>query len=130
MAHTHPHVTPIVECEHDYINDGPSVGWHFENEAAPLCQFGGSMHVACQVAVRDFKADRIFLLGCDLGAGHFYPTTYDPDAAWLMRTRIRAHEIVYAECHVRGVEVYNCTPGGRLEVFPRLPLRDALEESK
>lgn len=120
---THPHVSRIMPCEHDYINDGASVGWH--DDETP-CQFGGSLAVAIQICIWRWQPRRIALIGCDMGSGHFYPTTYDPDPKWLERTRIRAHEIALAECWSRGISIYNATIGGRLEVYPRLSLEELL----
>jgi hypothetical protein len=81
----------------------------------------------------------IYLLGCDLGfkpghgATHFAPNYYPPEqittpegADERNRTLLLMHQLIKRECDERGVEVLNATPGGALEVYPRVSLEEIL----
>ena len=89
---------------------GGDHAWHL-----PLiCAYGTVVHIAMQLAVRD-GAQELYLLGCDLGDTHFYDEPFENDMAY------RAHEVAAESCPV---PVYNCTPGGFLNVYPRRDLVD------
>lgn len=63
---------------------------------------------------------RLYLVGCDLEGKHF--SANDNGAVDAERLRV-VHEIANRSCPV---PVYNATPGGKLEVYPRVPMENLL----
>jgi hypothetical protein len=116
-------------------------GWHLDGSGR-LCKYGSTANVALQQAFLE-GYNPIYLLGMDLGfAGH--PRGDDPDhftRGYNSRTvepeRARADNDTHVDfyshartwCDARGVEIYNATLGGELEVFPRVEF-DALFRSR
>jgi hypothetical protein len=131
----------MPRCEHiggEYIPET----WHLPG----LCEYGGSISWALQLAaLRGFNP--IYLLGCDLyeyrgpsepDINHFHPD-YCPykvrkstgeemigPAEWerLNQRLILSHEIARRSAHEMGIEIYNATVGGRLEVYQRVSLAE------
>lgn len=101
-----------------------------------LCDYGSSLSTAIQLAVqKGYKV--IFLLGCDLGykdsgTSHFYQDNpgYRISAELANRNILHAHEIAKRECEERGVEIYNATIGGELEIYERVDLCQLLSKEK
>lgn len=100
--------------------------WHLPN----LCRYGGSLAAAMQIAVREGYGP-LYLLGCDLGftgeGDHFHPK-YGVGARLLpadfqAERALRAHNVAYRSCPV---PIYNCTPGGALDIYPRVSLEEVL----
>ena len=73
-------------------------------------------------------AARILLLGIDVCGGHWHaphPKPLRNPDGMTFRSWMSAWETVPATLPT-GVEVINCSPGGWLECFPRVPLEDVL----
>ena len=69
----------------------------------------------------------ICLLGCDCDytgpQSHFRPYGYrDPQAARMGAKMLAGHAAFRQFAEARGVRVLNCTRGGALEAYPRIPL--------
>jgi len=135
----------IDRCEkHDHLNcthDGIPRAWHLPT----YCRFGGGMFLAIQHAVVH-GYNPLYLVGADLyrendiedtkwvDTNHFHPEygvkmpkkygSYDR----FNQTLILAHRKALEGCHERGVEIYNATYGGSLEIYPRVRLEDVLEQ--
>ena len=98
-----------------------------------MCGFGSSLNVAIQIAVKEGYGP-LYLLGCDLGykdgGRNHFDGGYDKGLedhlrpAELSNADITwAHNIALKSCPV---PIFNCTRGGKLEVFPRQKLEDVL----
>ncbi len=113
--------------------------WHFPEGKTRLCKLGNGMNPMMQCAIKK-GYDELILLGCDLGwhvrespedANHFTPA-YLSDPATEARARFlnrlgeEMHKLARAWCDRNGVSVVNATPGGELEVYPRVPLERLL----
>jgi hypothetical protein len=105
--------------------------WHMPQ----VCQFGGSLIAAMQIALND-GADELYLLGCDLKYERLRPSHFDPNYEhgyewpnWIAnRTLVWAHLCGINYHARRGLpyKVVNCTPGGDLHLYPRAKLEDVL----
>ena len=90
-----------------------------------------------QQAVKD-GAKEIILLGCDVdyhvgndnhcSPDYTEPSAYsDPVVVGLRNdTLLDAHKVAKKMTDSLGVRVYNATPGGNLEVYPRIGLKEIL----
>ena len=96
------------------------------------------MNVLVQEAVLE-GYNPLYLLGCDVGfvPGHggthfakdYYPAaqvTTPEGADERNRTLLAMHQVIKRECDARGIQVFNATPGGSLEVYPRVSLESVL----
>lgn len=112
----------IRTCSHyrRHYNDPDSPHlWHLPM----LCTFGSSVNVAVQIAHLQGYSP-IYLVGCDLGyengkANHFeenYEHGKEQEARYANLDTLQAHIIASRS----GVEIYNATIGGFLEVYPRV----------
>ena len=101
-----------------YINNGPSV-------------------VFCLIQIAIYMGfKQIYLLGIDCNykatQTHSSLTKYEYarkislNAGELM---IKAYESIVDDLNEYGVNVFNCTRGGMLEVFPRIELEDAVSKN-
>jgi len=82
--------------------------------------------LACEVAVR-LGACRLLLCGFDLGGTHFF----GPHPTPLKNTtaeRFEQFKKQFAAYRPRGVEILNCTPGSRLDCYPKRDLNACLAE--
>lgn len=135
--HELPNVTFHKACLHNGSPRYPISSWHLDEEI-PLCQHGGSIGWALQLAVMA-GADPVYLIGCDLykyrGPDESDINHFDPDyceylwtkkheeavnhEAWerLNNRLIDAHEIAR---DTSGVEIFNAGVGGDLDVYPRV----------
>jgi hypothetical protein len=92
------------------------------------CDHGTSLNTAIQLAVKKgYKV--IYLLGCDMGytdsgTSHFYQDNPESrlSAELVNSNMLHAHTIIKKECKERGVEIYNATIGGELELYERKDL--------
>lgn len=100
----------FATCDSKHNHD-----WHLPI----ICGYGTVVHAAMQIAVRE-GAERIILLGCDLGMPlHFYGSEgIDNDSLAQ-----EAHEIAKASCPV---PVYNATIGGQLDTYERIGLEETI----
>lgn len=145
-----------LKCTHGekVTEEAPEEWWSFDIEKY-VCKFGTSMLVALQVAVY-MGFNPIYLLGCDLGfkeakylfRGHHKlmkilnlkpsvlkdPNHFDQsygtpgfDALTLNKNMVAAHKLALKSSEKIGVKIYNATPGGNLNVYPRINLKDALK---
>lgn len=57
---------------------------------------------------------------------HFYPSRSGHVSYANVNEMTRAYEVSRQAAHRRGVRIFNSTRGGALEVFPRVPLEDAI----
>ena len=75
-------------------------------------------------------------MGCDLGydkqgLNHCvedYGNWNEMDQTERNETEGWMHEIIKKECDKRGIEIFNATIGGKLEVYPRVDIREVLHE--
>ena len=107
--------------------------WQDDFRAHYIYSWSTQMYPTFQIAVMmGFK--KIYLLGVDLhsldgGQAHFYqdiPSFYLRNFASKNDSHIQCHELIKSECTKRGVEVYNATIGGELEVYERVNISDLL----
>jgi len=126
----HPNITWLPRCEHHYYmapNPMGSQGWH-----EPVCTGYGGMSTMLQIAARMF--DEIYLLGCDLNYGSDYKKNHFTDKYCDdMRDRSEMDNLNMMKLHEMAKEcspvpIYNATPGGSLEVYPRVNIMDVLNE--
>jgi hypothetical protein len=141
-AYWPPIVIPIqTVCHHSGSNatrgNQPS-GWHLPK----LCCFASTVGVAAQVAVLE-GADELVFVGCDLGyewynmvrdgdPNHFHPAYGEADMFPIEErdeTLVMMHEIIAQECKDRGVNVFNATVGGKLEVHERKSIEDIINDN-
>lgn len=129
----------------------PSLNWWSDDISKRVCKYGTSMLVAFQLAFyMGFK--EIYILGADLGykdsfprklAGYFglrklkkmfpdnnhFSTSYDTPgcpSTILNRNMVAAHKLVKTIAEKKGINIFNATNGGNLEVYPRVNLLDVL----
>lgn len=121
-------------CGHGGMKAGDL--WEPEEWHMPMiCQFGGSVPTAMQVAL-NLGYDELVLLGCDLGyesnkCNHFHPDYPDDDKTEMAineSTILSGHEcgIRYHKRRGLSYNVINATVGGKLELYPRARLEDLL----
>lgn len=123
-----------LNCEH--LNSSHSYGvkpegWHFPK----LCCYGSVVNVAAQIAVLE-GYNPIYLVGCDLGydekgVNHFdddYGNWNEMNQSERNETEEYMHNVIKKECDQRGIEIFNATVGGWLEVYPRVDIREILNE--
>ncbi|MBU2685799.1 MAG: hypothetical protein KKF27_21370 [Gammaproteobacteria bacterium] len=109
--------------------------WFSRHPDRWVSKFGSSMFVALQLAPW-MGFNPLYLIGFDLdykpaGSGnHFVPGyTINPDewdAEGENEAQQRTHQVAYSCLFGMGVEVYNCTNGGELDVYPRRDWRELL----
>ena len=141
----------IVECSHAITDTDivPPDNWWSWDIGEKISKHGTSMLAALQIAVF-MGFNPIYLVGAD---NYWEPFDYeedkDPnhfdDKYWqklkLGKKEIivdeamahrythqctTAHELAYRATKPRGINIYNATVGGRLEVYPRVNLDDIL----
>ena len=106
-------------------------GWHFPK----LCCYGSVVNVTTQIAVLE-GYNPIYFVGCDLGyneqgLNHFdddYGNWNEMDQSERNETEEHMHEVIKEECDRRNVEIFNATVGGQLEIYPRIDIREILNE--
>jgi len=113
----------IDSCAHyatNYDEDNCPHLWHLPK----LCTFGSSVNVAVQIAhLQGFSP--IYLIGCDLGYKDNEPSHFTDDyeeglkdlrpARYANLNTLAAHMVASR----MGLEIYNATIGGDLEVYER-----------
>jgi len=124
----------LKHCWHYMLNyddkDVPSE-WHMPW----ICQFGGSLIVAMQLAL-NLGYERLALVGCDLGYRDDKPSHFDKSyehgqeqpAMYANKNNIWAH-LCGINYHARRhlpYNVINATVGGDLHLYPRARLEDIL----
>jgi len=131
-------------CDHiggRYVPDA----WHLDDKTAPYCDYGGSISVGLQAAVRA-GANPIYILGCDLyeyrGPEDVDINHFDDEYCKYKVRKSTGEELIGPEeweatnrrlviGHTiakksSGVEIFNATVGGNLEVYPRVDIFDLL----
>ena len=118
-------------CSHEgkhYGEPGCATSWHLPS----ICTGASTVHIAMQLAV-NYGYGPLYLVGCDAGFGkgrydHFDPRYYDRrgvvSSAMRNRDTIAAHEVAKKSCPV---EIYNCTLGGELNMYPRMSIEEVLD---
>ena len=117
--------------------DGQDDFWS-DDPTERVSKFGSTILPAFQLAAW-MGFTHIYLVGCDLGyrsfgdggdLNHFtadyYPTGAIEDGE--NAAMIRAHEIAAVNCKRLGVEIYNATIGGELEVHSRIDFQQVLND--
>jgi hypothetical protein len=120
------------ESEHFEIEEvGPEV-WS-DDIFKRVSKFGTSLFAAAQIAAY-MGFNPIYFIGCDLGDGHFtseyIPKYYEKYCTSQERVKpaiIRSHEIAKINGERLGVEFYNATLGGGLDVYPRVDYKSLFE---
>ena len=141
-------VTWIPLCRKHVSMDSASPkrpnAWHLPT----LCKFGTSAAIALQLAVlKGFNP--IYVVGMDLGfkpLGERQKTWEDPNhftpdyGVWDMHckdaicagrknnTHHHAHKMAKKYCDENGIQIYNATLGGELEVYERVDLQEVLND--
>jgi len=144
-----------VNCTHGKeVTDSAPDDWWSYDASQRVCKFGTSMLPALQIAIY-MGFNPIYLLGCDLGfrppievtnsskipfdaqkqvqrdpnhfAGNYGTPGCPPD---VLNTNMRAAHILARRAAERiGVAIYNATPGGELDVYPRVDLKKLLNST-
>ena len=134
----------------DYLSPSAPKRWHLEEPGgARWCGFASGLFVAMQVAA-DLGHSPLYLLGCDLGykpmVGEIDPNHMDegyvktypgrgvtgekimpPGYNEYTNAKLRyGHRVAKFSCEEMGLEVFNCTVGGKLEVYERKRLEDVV----
>ena len=146
-----------INCTHgSEIASKALEDWWSYDVAESVCKFGSSILVALQIAVY-MGFGPIYLIGCDLGfrdekdengrvipnaSGGNDPNHFDPgygtpgisyskafDVNKLNTNMLAAHTLALNAARKAGVQIYNATLGGELEIYPRVNLFDILENS-
>lgn len=117
------------EQVYDYDDPDAPDEWHLPM----ICQFGGSLIVAMQLAIKE-GYDELILIGCDLGYKNNKPSHFDPryehgkegTAFYANRNNLWAHLCGINYHGRRGIpyNVINATIGGDLHLYPRQPLEE------
>ena len=125
-------------CLHNGSPRYPVTGWHLPE----TCDYGGSIGWGLQLAAMA-RANPIYLLGCDLykyrgrddvDINHFHPeycpykwsekrqAEINTPEAWerLNERLVHSHEIARDSAKAMGIDIFNATDGGALEVYPRV----------
>jgi hypothetical protein len=114
-----------------------------------VSKYGSSMTAVLQIAVY-MGFNPIYLLGCDgeyvqIDWGGSDPNHFseDYDKLQLGKRKIvmtasmasfcsdavqRGHEVAKYACDALGVEIYNATVGGEIEIYPRVDIREVLND--
>ncbi len=129
-----PNIIWIKDCHHHLINfSDPEVldEWHLPQ----LCSFGGSVNIAMQIAVMN-SFDEIVLLGCDLMYRDKKPSHMHKDyehggeqpAFYASRNAFYGHvqALNWIRRKDKDIRVLNATPGGLLELWERVDLKDVI----
>lgn len=102
-----------------------------ETDPSGLRNGRNSGYAAINLAIH-YGATRILLLGFDMGRGPGQPAHFFGDHPGSLQQRspfvtfIAMFRTMVAPLKALGVEVINCTRGGRLNVFPRADVREVL----
>ena len=108
----------LERCNHIDSERRTSEGWH-----EPLCQMGGSVPAAIQMAV-EMGHNPIYLIGCDGGPDHFDPKYDEHDTGGRSAEEFdemlnKAFQISFAECWKRDIKIYNATPNSKIKGIPK-----------
>lgn len=110
----------------------PPIEWFSYNPEQWLSKYGTSLIAAAQLAFYMGFVD-IYMLGCDLGFGlkdHHFDPKYNLGGHMarnkLDDTMTSAHVLIRKASLECGINVYNATRGGYLEVYPRISLEEVL----
>ena len=131
---------PVIHTEHINYQDAKNNFWP-KVIARGVSKFATSTFPALQIAVY-MGFNPIYLVGVDLewktfeGANdvnHFHPDYNQKSHTKeryleIARTQKRAYEIVKHAADKVGVEIFNATVGGKLEVFPRVEFEGLFSE--
>lgn len=136
----------------DIESPGHPTSWHLPDRSprvldeligsGQLCKWGSGIFIWLQAAIW-MHMSPIYLLGCDLyytkpddvaDPNHFDPKytsvadCHNPvlEPTRKNRTLIAGHEMTLALAKSEGVEIFNATPGGQLEVYPRISFEEAV----
>lgn len=120
---------PLHELDHKMFHFRGWGSFRF-SEDCYSCIYDGysvifsALQMACYMGFRE-----IYLLGCDCNynqpQSHFIPYGYrDPQAAVMGDKMLAGHAAFRQFAEARGVRVFNCTRGGMLEAYPRVPLEE------
>jgi hypothetical protein len=103
-----PEIRRIPHC--DGTESHP---WHLPT----ICIRGTVINAAMQIAVLEGAAE-IYLVGCDLGTGHFYNGGFPG-----VDRALEGHRFSAQSCPI---PVFDATLGGALKVYPRVSLENLL----
>ena len=137
-------VIPLHCTNGSEVTASPSTEWWSYDISQRVTKFGTSMIVALQAALY-MGFSEIYILGADLGfkssliqkisyriglnklghlldSNHFFGSYGTPglNANMLNTNMIAAHELSKKSIEAKGVKIFNATPGGSLEVYPRV----------
>jgi hypothetical protein len=118
-------------CQHGNSQPGEPEDKPSEWHLPLICRYGGSLAGAIQIATMEGYGP-LYLIGCDLGFKEGKTNHFNPDYAegarklpadFLNMRALWAHNVAFRSCPV---PIYNCTPGGELDVYPRISLEEVL----
>ena len=108
-------VTGVPRCHSD-IETFPSDNWH----PPRYCTFGGSIPVALQVAMFEYRYNPIYVLGCDgyvagqqthMVEGYLREQFYDKAKVFRANMTLdHAHGYANAYAKRNGIKIFNCNP--------------------
>lgn len=79
------------------------------------------------------RVDKRIVLDADTDPNHFDSRYFGAGKVWHTpntNLMIKHYEVAKTVCERRGVEVFNAGRGGKLEVFPRIELKEAVERAR
>jgi hypothetical protein len=127
----HANVTYVHPC---IKHPAAPKSWHLPE----LCQYGTCMSLALQLAVLSRRFNPIYIVGADLGfhrqtlgepdVDHFDEKylVVDKHVDWRMNPALKnetlrhAHTLAKAAAEEQGIQIFNATVGGELEVYERV----------
>ena len=128
--------TYLLNCEYgSEVRDDPPIDWWSNDLAKSVTKFGTSMLVALQIC-NYLGFQEVYLLGCDLAfknykdgdkdLNHFSSEHGTPglDYENLNRNMMAAHKLALKASSLTEMTIYNATPSGALEIYPRVSLTD------
>lgn len=134
-----PNIVP-VRCSQVHHEDNPTASFWSDDASKRVSKYGTVMFAALQIAAY-MGFNPIYLTACDLNytshasadPNHARPQIVPGrnfDAARNNRGHVSAHEIALQQCNRLGVDVYNASVGGALEVYPRVDFMEAVMEAQ
>jgi len=125
----YPNLRIFHRCPHT-IDSRSS--WHPPH----FCAIGGPIHTAAQIAIFEYGATELVLLGTDGHyekgrenhvVGDYLPKMMNRSAAEVLnRTLDVAHDLLQSECDKLGIQVWNASPESGISAHPKIALEDIL----
>ncbi len=118
----------LYNCRHSSHGELMPLSSNVSNDVSKVVYDGYSIvHSLIQIAIY-MGFHEIYIIGCDCsydinGSHHFVESGFfDKQAATVGERMIYAHKIAKEYADKNGVQIFNCTRGGMLEVYERVNL--------